>query len=82
MNARRLLPVLLLLVVVMGVGFGIYRSYTALDQKRATAALAAKMRVLAGAIGSEKEPFLDDPTVEAGARRPEFRGACRQGRQP
>ena len=64
MNARRLLPILLLLVVVMGVGFGIYRSYTVLDQKRATAALAANMRVLSGAIGSEKEPFLDDPAVK------------------
>ncbi len=64
MSLRRLLPVLLLLLVLGGVGFGIYRSHNSLADQRRTAALAANTHVLAGAIGSEKEPFLDDPAVK------------------
>jgi hypothetical protein len=58
---RRFLPMLLLLLVLGGVGFGIYRSHTHLIAGRA----AAATHVLTGAIGSEKEPFLDDPAVKA-----------------
>src|ERR1700761_5553866 len=64
MSPRRLLPILLLLLVLGGVGFGIYRSYGGLADQRRSAALAASTHVLSGAIGSEKEPFLDDPAVK------------------
>ena len=64
MSPRRLLPVFLLLLVLGGVGFGIYRSYGGLADQRRSAALAASTHVLSGAIGSEKEPFLDDPAVK------------------
>lgn len=55
---------LLLLLVLGGVGFGIYRSHTRIANGQGAAASAANMHVLAGAIGSEKEPFLDDPAVK------------------
>ena len=63
MTLRRLLPVLLLVLVLAGVGFGIYRSSIGAADRRDAAALAARLHVLTGAIGSEKEPFLDDPAV-------------------
>lgn len=65
MGARRILPVLLLILVLAGVGFGIYRSNRALSDQRESARIAAATHVLAGAVGSEKEPFLDDPAVKA-----------------
>jgi hypothetical protein len=69
---RRVLPLLLLLVVLAGVGFGIYRSHTALADRRSAAALAANLHSLSGAIGSEKAPFLDDPAVTRALRAQGF----------
>jgi hypothetical protein len=60
MSVRRFLPVLLLVLVLGGVGFGIYRSHDRLAASRS----AAATHVLAGTIGSEKEPFLDDAEVK------------------
>jgi hypothetical protein len=61
---RRYLAMMLLILVIIGVGYGIYRSNHAVRSDRETARLAAQTHVLAGAIGSEKEPFLDDPAVK------------------
>jgi hypothetical protein len=58
------LPLLLLIVVLAGVGFGIYRSNVLLRGTSENARLAAAAHTLSGAIGSEKEPFLDDPAVK------------------
>ena len=59
MNVRRILPLLLLILVVAGVGAGIYSSSRNLISRRELAAT----HQLTGAIGSEKEPFLTDPAV-------------------
>ncbi len=64
-NPRRILPLLLLVIVLAGVGFGIFRSHHVLQGQRESARLAAATHLLTGAIGSEKEPFLDDPAVKA-----------------
>jgi hypothetical protein len=64
MNLRRILPLLLLILVLAGVGIGIDRSHKALSTSRETARIAANTRTLNGAIGSEKQPFLDDPAVK------------------
>lgn len=64
MNNRRPLALLLLILVVLGVGIGVYRSNRTVTSQREAARLAAQTQVLAGAIGSEKEPFLDDAAVK------------------
>jgi hypothetical protein len=61
MTSRRILPLLLLLVVLSGVGFAIFRSHTALRNEHVVLPSAA--HVLAGAIGSEKAPLMADPAV-------------------
>ncbi len=64
MNQRNVLSLLLLIVVITGVGFGVYRSNYVLRDQRESARLAAATHQLSGAIGSEKEPFFDDPAVK------------------
>jgi hypothetical protein len=59
MKIARVLPALLLILVLAGVGFGIYRSH----QVAATHARLAATTQIVGAIGSEKGPLLADPTV-------------------
>lgn len=66
MSAKRLLGPLLALLLVAGVGFGIYRS--ARDAKTSRAA-AARGTVLRGLVGSEKIDYLTDPRVVAALAR-------------
>jgi hypothetical protein len=62
-NFRRISSLLLLILVLAGVGFGIYRS---------NRSLADSTSILTGAVGSEKEPFLNDPAVKAELRKGGF----------
>jgi hypothetical protein len=67
-NLRRILPLALLALVLAGVGYGIFTSHGTLIASQQ----AAAVHQLKGAIGSEKEPFLDDPAVKAALAKAGF----------
>ena len=62
---RRLLGPLLLVLLVGGVGYAIYRSGRETSADRAAARQAAAMVTVRGLSGSEKMDYLTDPRVVA-----------------
>ena len=62
---KRLIGPLLALVLLVGVGFAGWRSYSQNAGQETTRLEAAKVEVVRGLIGSEKEGFFNDPRLAA-----------------
>lgn len=69
MVGRRLLGVGLALLLLAGVGSGIWYSNSSLKREQAAAAIAAEAVTTRGVVGSEKEDFFADPRVAAAFAR-------------
>src|SRR5262245_1066542 len=69
MDARRLLGPALAVLLIAGVGSGIWYSNTSLRHDRAVAASSAEAITTNGVIGSEKDTFFADPRVVAAFAR-------------
>ena len=67
MSVRRLVGPLLALLLICGVGFGIYKS--ANNAKIARDTSSGRGKPLRGLVGSEKVDFLTDPRVAAALRK-------------
>jgi hypothetical protein len=66
---KRLIGPLLALVLLVGIGFAGYRSYSQNATEQAAQLEAQKVEVVRGLIGSEKESFFNDPRVQAVLRK-------------
>jgi len=69
MEGRRLLGVGLALLLLAGIGGGIWYSNSSLKRDRAAVAASAEAVTARGVIGSEKEEFFADPRVVAAFAR-------------
>jgi hypothetical protein len=66
---KRLIGPLLALLLLLGVGFAGYRSYSQNQATQAARLEAEKVEQVRGLIGSEKEGFYNDPRVQAVLRK-------------
>ena len=62
---KRLIGPLLALVLLVGIGFAGWRSYSQNATQQAVQLEAAKVQTVRGLIGSEKEGFFNDPRLAA-----------------
>lgn len=66
---NRLIGPLLALILLTGIGFAGYRSYSQNAEQEAIRLEAARVEVVRGLIGSEKEGFFNDPRLQAVLRK-------------
>ena len=66
---KRLIGPLLALLLLVGIGFAGYRSYTQNNFEQTARLQAGKIELVRGLIGSEKEGFYNDPRLHAVLRK-------------